>query len=79
MNPLHVSPSGASGFPYHSIAMPPFRNLLNRKNQPNGGDANEFDENHLSPTRTPIEIRRSCDGEPNEYKLSGRDDSFVFA
>jgi hypothetical protein len=80
VNPLHVPPSGASGFPNHSIAMPPFRNLLNRKNQPNGGDADGLNENHLSPTRAaPIEIRRSCDGEPNEYKLSGRDDSSLFA
>ncbi|KAJ5677611.1 uncharacterized protein N7477_003244 [Penicillium maclennaniae] len=30
--------------------MPQFRNLLNRKNQANGGDADGFDENHLSPT-----------------------------
>lgn len=55
--------------------MPQFRNLLNRKNQTNGGDADGFDENHLSPTPAPIEIRRSSDGEPNEYKLSGMVDS----
>lgn len=61
--------------------MPQFRNLLGRKNQPNGGDADGFDENHLSPNArpAPIEIRRSCDGEPNEYKLSGMAESYVSA
>jgi hypothetical protein len=59
--------------------MAPFRNLLGRKNQPNGGDADGSDNNHLSPNARPppIEIRRSCDGEPNEYKLSGMAESFV--
>lgn len=61
--------------------MPQFRNLLGRKNQPNGGDADGFDESHLSPNArpAPIEIRRSCDGEPNEYKLSGMAKSYVCA
>ncbi|KAJ5098873.1 hypothetical protein N7532_005874 [Penicillium argentinense] len=60
--------------------MPPFRNLLNRKNQPNGADAGGFDENHLSPHPRPgpIPSRRSCDGEPNEYKLSVVNDSGVY-
>jgi len=53
--------------------MPPFRNLLGRKPQPNGVAADGFDENHLSPHPRPgsIPMRRSCDSEPNEYKLSG--------
>ena len=53
--------------------MPPFRNLLNRKSQPTGGTSDTIDENHLSPNQrpAPITIRKSCDGEPNEYKLSG--------
>lgn len=53
--------------------MAPFRSLLGRKNQPNGREADGFDENHLSPNprAAPIGIRRSNDGEPNEYKLSG--------
>ena len=53
--------------------MPPFRNLLGRKAQPNGGQPEVVDNNHLSPNQrpTPITFRKSCDGEPNEYKLSG--------
>lgn len=55
--------------------MAPFRNFLGRKYQPNGAEADGFDENHLSPNSrpgpTPISFRKSQDGEPNEYKLSG--------
>jgi len=52
--------------------MPPFRNLLGRKPQPNAGDPAVFDENYLSPNQrpAPIPIRNSHD-EPTEYKLSG--------
>jgi hypothetical protein len=52
--------------------MPPFRNLLSRKPQPNAGDPAVFDENYLSPNQrpAPIPIRNSHD-EPTEYKLSG--------
>jgi hypothetical protein len=52
--------------------MPPFRNLLGRKPQPNAGDAAVIDENYLSPNQrpAPIPIRNSQD-EPTEYKLSG--------
>jgi hypothetical protein len=58
---------------HHAITMPPFRNLLGRKPQPNGAPADGFDENHLSPHPRPgpLPIRRSCDDEPNEYQLSG--------
>lgn len=59
--------------------MAPFRNFLGRKNQPNGAEPDGFDENHLSPKPrpgpSPISIRKSQDGEPNEYKLSGTIDS----
>lgn len=59
--------------------MAPFRNFLGKKNQPNGGEPDGFDENHLSPNPrpgpSPISIRKSQDGEPNEYKLSGTIDS----
>jgi len=57
--------------------MPPFRNLLGRKNQSNVEDT-DVDNTHLSPNArpAPIEIRRSCDGEPNEYKLSGMVESY---
>lgn len=56
--------------------MPPFRNLLGRKPQPNGLPVEGFDENHLSPHPRPgpIPMRRSCDSEPNEFKLSGTSD-----
>lgn len=54
-----------------STTMPPFRNLLGRKPQPNPEDPVVFDENHLSPGGpAPIPIRNSHD-EPTEYKLSG--------
>lgn len=58
------------------FSMPPFRNLLSRKPQPNALDTDGFDEAHLSPngrpTPAPITMRRSCDGQqPPEYKLSG--------
>lgn len=53
--------------------MAPFRNLLGRKIQPNGGET--VDANHLSPNPesgpAPISIHSSHDGEPHEYKLSG--------
>lgn len=57
--------------------MPPFRNFLARKPQPNGGESTDgFDENYLSPHDrpgpTPISVRKSQDGQPPEYKLSGR-------
>ncbi|KAJ5587683.1 uncharacterized protein N7459_003448 [Penicillium hispanicum] len=60
--------------------MPPFRNLLGRKPQPNGGEPEPVDENHLSPNQrpAPVTIRKSCDGEPNEYKLSVVNDSGVY-
>ncbi|KAJ5226799.1 uncharacterized protein N7469_006805 [Penicillium citrinum] len=60
--------------------MPPFRNLLGRKPQPNGVAVDGFDENHLSPHPRPgpIPMRRSCDSEPNEYKLSVVNDSGVY-
>lgn len=53
--------------------MAPFRNFLGRKNQPNGGDADGFDDNDLSPAPrpAPISVRSSHEGEPKEYKLSG--------
>lgn len=56
--------------------MPPFRNLLGRKPQPNGLESDGFDEARLSPNGrpgpAPITIRRSCDDQqPPEYKLSG--------
>lgn len=61
--------------------MAPFRNFLGRKNQPNGAGPDGFDENHLSPKPrpgpSPISIRKSQDGEPNEYKLSGMIDSLT--
>ncbi|KAJ5279825.1 hypothetical protein N7478_005197 [Penicillium angulare] len=62
--------------------MAPFRNFLARKSQPNGGEADGFDENHLSPNArpgpTPITIRKSQDGEPPEYKLSVVNGSGVY-
>ncbi|KAJ5995576.1 hypothetical protein N7481_002553 [Penicillium waksmanii] len=60
--------------------MPPFRNLLGRKPQPNGAPVDGFDENHLSPHPRPgpLPIRRSCDDEPNEYQLSVVNDSGVY-
>ncbi|CAI7568106.1 unnamed protein product [Penicillium bialowiezense] len=58
--------------------MPPFRNLLGRKPQPNPEDPVVFDENHLSPGGpAPIPIRNSHD-EPTEYKLSVVNDSGVY-
>lgn len=59
--------------------MPPFRNFLARKPQPNAGDP-VFDENYLSPNQrpAPIPIRNSQD-EPTEYKLSGRRESSQLA
>lgn len=54
--------------------MPPFRNLLGRKPQPNGLESDGFDEARLSPNDRsgPITMRRSCDGQPPpEYKLCG--------
>ncbi|KAJ5158752.1 uncharacterized protein N7500_008403 [Penicillium coprophilum] len=58
--------------------MPPFRNFLGRKSQPNG-DPTVSDENLLSPNQrpTPIPIRSSQD-EPSEYKLSVVNDSGVY-
>ncbi|CAG8887205.1 unnamed protein product [Penicillium egyptiacum] len=52
--------------------MPPFRNFLGRKSQPNGDPA-ALDDNYLSPNQRPaaIPIRNSQD-EPTEYKLSER-------
>lgn len=54
-----------------SSTMPPFRNFLGRKSQPNG-DTPALDDNYLSPNQgpAPIPIRNSQD-EPTEYKLSG--------
>ena len=51
--------------------MPPFRNFLGRKSQPNEEPA-PVDEDYLSPNQrpAPIPIRNSQD-EPTEYKLSG--------
>jgi hypothetical protein len=56
--------------------MPPFRNLLGRKPQPNGLSTDGFDVAHLSPNDrpgpAPSTMRRSCDGHQSpEYKLSG--------
>ncbi|KAG0155325.1 hypothetical protein PDIDSM_900 [Penicillium digitatum] len=58
--------------------MPPFRNFLGRKSQPNG-DPTILDEGHLTPNQrpVPIPIRRSQD-EPTEYKLSVVNDSGVY-
>ncbi|KAJ5244137.1 hypothetical protein N7489_004233 [Penicillium chrysogenum] len=58
--------------------MPPFRNFLGRKSQPNG-DTTALDDNHLSPNQrpAPIPIRNSHD-EPTEYKLSVVNDSGVY-
>lgn len=51
--------------------MPPFRNFLRPKPQPNGDPA-ILDENHLSPNQRPAPITiRSSQDEPTEYKLSG--------
>ncbi|KAJ5698586.1 hypothetical protein N7462_000591 [Penicillium macrosclerotiorum] len=61
--------------------MPPFRNLLGRKAQPSGADADGFDENHLSPNSrpAPITMRQSCDDQrPPEYQLSVVNDSGVY-
>ncbi|KAF3384745.1 hypothetical protein F1880_002295 [Penicillium rolfsii] len=63
--------------------MPPFRNFLGRKPQPNGLNTDGFDEAHLSPNDrpgpAPIPMRRSCDGQqPPEYKLSVVNDSGVY-
>ncbi|OOQ90504.1 hypothetical protein PEBR_04240 [Penicillium brasilianum] len=63
--------------------MPPFRNLLGRKPQPNGLESDGFDEARLSPNGrpgpAPITIRRSCDDQqPPEYKLSVVNDSGVY-
>ncbi|KAJ5160359.1 uncharacterized protein N7482_007363 [Penicillium canariense] len=63
--------------------MPPFRNLLGRKPQPNGADVAVLDETRLSPNQrpgpAPISMRRSCDGQqPPEYKLSVVNDSGVY-
>lgn len=50
--------------------MPPFRNFLGRKSQPN--ESAGFDDNYLSPNPpAPVPIRNSQDGEPTEYQLSG--------
>ncbi|CAI7588328.1 unnamed protein product [Penicillium glandicola] len=58
--------------------MPPFRNFLGRKSQPNEDPA-VTDENYLSPNQrpAPIPIRNSQD-EPSEYKLSVVNDSGVY-
>ncbi|KAJ5620556.1 hypothetical protein N7510_004540 [Penicillium lagena] len=61
--------------------MPPFRNLLNRKSQPGETEVND---NHLapdSPTQqrpAPVNIRRSHEREPTEYKLGVINDSGVY-
>nr|UPX44760.1 hypothetical protein FAC2J5_12 [Penicillium camemberti] len=52
--------------------MPPFRNFLGRKSQPNG-DSAVLDEDHLTPNQRPAPIPiRSSQDEPTEYKLSER-------
>ncbi|KAJ5516991.1 hypothetical protein N7527_008551 [Penicillium freii] len=58
--------------------MPPFRNFLRPKPQPNGDPA-VLDENHLSPNQRPAPIPiRSSQDEPTEYKLSVVNDSGVY-
>lgn len=56
---------------FTSSTMPPFRNFLGRKSQPNG-DSAVLDEDHLTPNQRPAPIPiRSSQDEPTEYKLSG--------
>lgn len=64
-------PSQGKSPDFTSSTMPPFRNFLRPKTQPNGDPA-ILDENHLSPNQRPAPIPiRSSQDEPTEYKLSG--------
>ncbi|KAJ5185513.1 hypothetical protein N7491_006621 [Penicillium cf. griseofulvum] len=57
--------------------MPPFRNFLGRKSQPNADPV--LDENLLSLNQRPAPISiRSSQDEPSEYKLSVVNDSGVY-
>lgn len=52
----------------------PFRNFLKKPAAPNGGVIDSNDGNRLSAEShrsTPLSIRKSCENEPPEYKLSG--------
>lgn len=59
----------------------PFRNFLKKPAAPNGGVIDSNDGNRLSAEShrsTPLSIRKSCDNEPPEYKLSVVDDNGAY-